>query len=95
MPQDVHPDYIAQLILENWHTLFPDCTTCPGIFYVDLWPMGPPTIFSEFPAEEFLTLLLEARYTLISEIYAFGKVAKSLIYFIHWSPNTWFTAVNF
>ena len=53
MPRDVHPDYIAQLILENWETLFPECTTCPGIFYVDLWPMGPPTIFSESLAKEF------------------------------------------
>jgi len=72
MPQDTHPNYIAQLILENWETLFPDCTTCPGIVYVDLWPMGPPTIFSEFLAKS-SALLLEPRHTRILETYDFGK----------------------
>jgi len=76
MPQDVHPNYIAQVILENWEIVFPDCTACPGIFYVDLWPMGPPTIFSEFclqGVQKRRALLSEPQYALTSKTYACGN----------------------
>ncbi|KAK3312347.1 cytochrome P450 4V3 [Apodospora peruviana] len=48
-PSDMHPNYIADLIWQNWRTLFPSCKSCPSIFYVDLWPMGPPIAFTIDP----------------------------------------------
>ena len=46
-PRDINSNYIPILIMENWRSLYPESETCPPLFYVDLWPMGPPTIFSE------------------------------------------------
>ncbi|KAK5653297.1 hypothetical protein OQA88_8988 [Cercophora sp. LCS_1] len=48
-PADFHPNYLSELILNNWRTLFPQCTTCPPLFYLDLWPLGPPTVFTISP----------------------------------------------
>ncbi|KAM0327112.1 hypothetical protein ACHAQA_006240 [Verticillium albo-atrum] len=45
-PKDLHPNYISQLIFQNWQTLFPDRTTCPGALYVDMWPLAPPLLFT-------------------------------------------------
>jgi hypothetical protein len=53
LPSDVHPNYIPELIMKNWRRLFPDRSTCPGILYLDMWPMGQPIIFTIHP--EFTT----------------------------------------
>ncbi|KAM0269408.1 hypothetical protein ACHAQH_009769 [Verticillium albo-atrum] len=45
-PKDLHPNYISQLIYQNWQTLFPDRTWCPGVLYVDMWPIAPPLLFT-------------------------------------------------
>lgn len=49
LPRDLHPNYIPQLVVENFRTLFPDRTSCPGALYVDMWPMGPPMLFTINP----------------------------------------------
>lgn len=46
-PRDLHWNYIPQLIVEDWMEFFPDCAACPGLIYVDVWPMGPPTLYSK------------------------------------------------
>lgn len=45
LPIDLHPNYISQLIYQNWRTLFPDRASCPGALYVDMWPIAPPLLF--------------------------------------------------
>ncbi|KAK4447826.1 cytochrome P450 [Podospora aff. communis PSN243] len=49
-PRDLHWGYIPQMIVEDWKTFFPDCTACPGIIYLDVWPVGPPTVYTIDPA---------------------------------------------
>lgn len=46
MPSGISPQYIPQLIEENWQTLFPDLQSCPGLLYLDMWPIGPPMIWT-------------------------------------------------
>lgn len=52
----MHANYIASLLMQNWKSLYPDQTSCPGLFYVDMWPIAPPIIFSEtlFPNSKLL-----------------------------------------
>ncbi|TDZ49627.1 putative sterigmatocystin biosynthesis P450 monooxygenase stcS [Colletotrichum trifolii] len=45
LPKDLHPNYVPQIIYQNWRSLFPGRSSCPSVIYVDTWPMGPPTIF--------------------------------------------------
>jgi cytochrome P450 len=45
-PQDIHPNYMAQLIMEHWKKLFPGQPSCPGVLYVDMWPLAPPIAFT-------------------------------------------------
>lgn len=46
LPSDAHGDYMMMMILHNWQALFPDCSRCPPIAYIDLWPFAPPTAIS-------------------------------------------------
>jgi len=50
LPRDLHGNYVPYILMQNWRTLYPEEKTCPGLFYVDLWPIGPPTIFTIDPA---------------------------------------------
>ncbi|TDZ28380.1 putative sterigmatocystin biosynthesis P450 monooxygenase stcS [Colletotrichum spinosum] len=45
LPKDLHPNYVPQIIYQNWRSLFPSRSSCPSVIYVDTWPVGPPTIF--------------------------------------------------
>ncbi|KXH62000.1 cytochrome P450 4V3 [Colletotrichum salicis] len=36
-------------IVDNWETLFPGRTSCPSAIYADMWPMGPPLVFTVHP----------------------------------------------
>lgn len=49
LPSDAHGDYMMVLIQENWKELFPDCSKCPPVFYIDLWPFAPPMLISVNP----------------------------------------------
>lgn len=54
IPSDFHPNYIPQFIVENWSTLFPEQKECPGVLYLDTWPLAQPIIFtidSEFASQ--------------------------------------------
>lgn len=46
VPSDAHGDYMMVLILQNWRELFPTCTKCPPVVYIDLWPFAPPMMIS-------------------------------------------------
>ena len=46
IPSDFHPNHIPQLVVESWTSLFPDQKECPGIIYVDMWPLTPPILFT-------------------------------------------------
>lgn len=46
LPSDAHGDYMMVRILENWRELFPDCSKCPPVIYLDLWPFAPPMMIS-------------------------------------------------
>jgi hypothetical protein len=48
-PSDGHSDYIAALVQENWHMMFPNCSRCPPIIYLDLWPFASPLLISINP----------------------------------------------
>jgi len=56
LPRDLHPNYIPQLLAENWQTLFPGERKCPPLIYLDMWPMAPPLLFPTDPdlAAQFL-----------------------------------------
>lgn len=49
-PRDLHGNYVPYILMQDWKSLYPEEKTCPGLFYVDLWPVGPPTIFTVDPA---------------------------------------------
>jgi hypothetical protein len=49
LPSDAHGDYMMVRIVENWKELFPGCSKCPPVAYIDLWPFAPPTIISLSP----------------------------------------------
>ncbi|KAK0611389.1 cytochrome P450 [Immersiella caudata] len=49
-PRDLHWGYIPQMIVDDWKAFFPDCTACPAIIYLDVWPVGPPTVYTIDPA---------------------------------------------
>ncbi|KAK0706155.1 cytochrome P450 [Lasiosphaeria miniovina] len=44
MPSDAHGNYLPMLILENWRTLFPNCTQRPPVVYLDMWPFAQPLL---------------------------------------------------
>jgi cytochrome P450 len=50
MPKDLHPNFIPQLVMENWRKLYPDQESCPGVIYIDMWPLAPPLAFTIDPA---------------------------------------------
>ena len=49
LPSDAHGDYMMVRIVENWKELFPGCSKCPPVAYIDLWPFAPPTMISLSP----------------------------------------------
>ncbi|KAK0631291.1 cytochrome P450 [Immersiella caudata] len=49
LPKEFNPQYIPLLITENWKSLFPDEESCPGLVYLDMWPMGPPMVWTVDP----------------------------------------------
>ncbi|KAK3314244.1 cytochrome P450 4V3 [Apodospora peruviana] len=49
-PSDMHANYIASLLMQNWKSVYPDQKSCPGLLYVDMWPIAPPIIFTIDPA---------------------------------------------
>ena len=49
IPSDAHGDYMMVKIQENWRELFPGCSRCPPIIYIDLWPFASPVIISIDP----------------------------------------------
>lgn len=49
LPSDAHGDYMMMKIQENWRELFPNCSKCPPVIYVDLWPFASPMIISVNP----------------------------------------------
>ena len=46
LPSDAHGDYMMMKIQENWRELFPQCTKCPPVIYVDTWPFAAPLLIS-------------------------------------------------
>ena len=48
-PPDIHANFLPLLVARNWRTLFPTETKCPPVFYIDVWPMGPPQIMPVDP----------------------------------------------
>ncbi|KAF5557093.1 sterigmatocystin monooxygenase [Fusarium mexicanum] len=46
LPSDAHGDYLMLRIQENWQELFPQCTKCPPVAYVDTWPFTAPMVIS-------------------------------------------------
>ncbi|KAM0430388.1 hypothetical protein ACHAPT_005734 [Fusarium lateritium] len=46
LPADAHDDYLMRKIQENWKQLFPQCTKCPPIVYLDTWPFLNPLAIS-------------------------------------------------
>ncbi|KAF4971201.1 hypothetical protein FSARC_1923 [Fusarium sarcochroum] len=46
LPSDAHGDYLMMMILENWRELFPQCTQCPPVAYIDTWPFTAPMVIS-------------------------------------------------
>ncbi|KAI6776894.1 hypothetical protein HG530_000839 [Fusarium avenaceum] len=46
LPPDAHGDYMMIKIRENWRELFPQCTKCPPVAYIDTWPFTPPMMIS-------------------------------------------------
>jgi cytochrome P450 len=46
LPSDAHGDYMMMKIRENWRELFPQCTKCPPVAYIDTWPFTPPMVIS-------------------------------------------------
>ncbi|KAE8143702.1 cytochrome P450 [Aspergillus pseudotamarii] len=49
LPSDAHGDYMMVMIQENWQKLFPDCSKCPPVLYIDLWPFAAPMLISINP----------------------------------------------
>ncbi|KAK0649272.1 cytochrome P450, partial [Cercophora newfieldiana] len=48
--RDIHWGFIPQFIVEDWKTFFPEGTECIGLIYMDVWPVGPPTVYTLDPA---------------------------------------------
>ncbi|RGP80115.1 hypothetical protein FLONG3_1649 [Fusarium longipes] len=46
LPSDAHGDYLMMMIRENWRELFPQCTKCPPVVYIDTWPFTAPMVIS-------------------------------------------------
>ncbi|KAM0546132.1 hypothetical protein ACHAO7_007926 [Fusarium culmorum] len=46
LPPDAHGDYLMMMIRENWRELFPQCTKCPPVAYIDTWPFTAPMMIS-------------------------------------------------
>ncbi|KAF4447726.1 hypothetical protein F53441_8745 [Fusarium austroafricanum] len=46
LPSDAHGDYLMMKIQENWRELFPQCTKCPPVAYIDTWPFTTPMVIS-------------------------------------------------
>ncbi|KAJ3544789.1 hypothetical protein NM208_g2862 [Fusarium decemcellulare] len=46
LPSDAHGDYMMMKIQENWKELFPECTKCPPVAYIDTWPFAAPLLLS-------------------------------------------------
>ncbi|KAL7764480.1 hypothetical protein ACKLNR_005625 [Fusarium oxysporum f. sp. zingiberi] len=46
LPPDAHGDYLMLKIQENWRELFPQCTKCPPVAYIDTWPFTTPMVIS-------------------------------------------------
>ncbi|KAL6915876.1 hypothetical protein FSST1_007371 [Fusarium sambucinum] len=46
LPSDAHGDYLMMMIRENWRELFPQCTKCPPVAYIDTWPFTAPMVIS-------------------------------------------------
>ncbi|KAK4444755.1 cytochrome p450 [Podospora aff. communis PSN243] len=49
-PSGFNPQYIPLLICENWESLFPGEMSCPELIYLDMWPLGPPIIWTVGPS---------------------------------------------
>ncbi|KAL4894251.1 cytochrome P450 [Aspergillus ambiguus] len=49
LPPDAHGDYMMIIIQENWKELFPDCSKCPPVLYIDLWPFAAPMLITINP----------------------------------------------
>ncbi|KAJ4213481.1 hypothetical protein NW759_010900 [Fusarium solani] len=46
LPPDAYPDYLQTQLQDNWRQLFPQCTKCPPVVYLDTWPLANPLIVS-------------------------------------------------
>ncbi|RSL49511.1 hypothetical protein CEP51_015480 [Fusarium floridanum] len=46
LPSDAYLDYLQTQVQDNWRQLFPQCTKCPPIIYLDAWPLSDPLIVS-------------------------------------------------
>ena len=46
LPPDAHGDYLMIRIQENWRKLFPGCSKCPPVVYIDAWPIMPRLLIS-------------------------------------------------
>ncbi|KAL2683026.1 hypothetical protein Neosp_007489 [[Neocosmospora] mangrovei] len=46
LPPDAYPDYLQTQLQDNWKQLFPQCTECPPVVYLDTWPLANPLIIS-------------------------------------------------
>ncbi|KAM0376157.1 hypothetical protein ACHAPY_007480 [Fusarium culmorum] len=71
LPPDAHGDYLMMMIRENWRELFPQCTKCPPVAYIDTWPFTAPMMISlnldvstQFTTQHSLPKAYEQKHTL-------------------------------
>ncbi|KAJ4323212.1 hypothetical protein N0V84_004475 [Fusarium piperis] len=46
LPPDAYLDYLQTQLQDNWKDLFPQCTKCPPVVYLDTWPLANPFLVS-------------------------------------------------
>lgn len=46
LPPDAYLDYLQTQLQDNWRRLFPQCTKCPPVVYLDMWPLANPFLMS-------------------------------------------------
>lgn len=71
LPPDAHGDYLMMMIRENWRELFPQCTKCSPVAYIDTWPFTAPMVISlnldvstQFTTQHSLPKAYEQKHTL-------------------------------
>ncbi|CAG1990509.1 unnamed protein product [Fusarium graminearum] len=71
LPPDAHGDYLMMMIRENWRELFPQCTKCPPVAYIDTWLFTAPMVISlnldvstQFTTQHSLPKAYEQKHTL-------------------------------